>query len=87
MKFTGAILGTPIRSSAIYAHVQRNPVRLVAGRLAKLIAAALAGMSDDNVDAPVPDEDEELLRKVSDTLMKGGAEADRLRVIVNALAI
>lgn len=88
MAFTGAILGhANPRSTAIYAHVQHSPARRAADRVAERIAAALAGMSDLDVDAPAPDEDEELLGKVADTLMKGGAEAERLRVVINALAI
>jgi integrase len=88
MAFTGAILGhSNPRSTAIYAHVQHNPARQAADRVAEKIAAALAGMSDAEVDAPSADEDEDLLRRVAATLMKGGAEAERLRVVVNALAI
>lgn len=87
MAFTGAILGhANPRSTAIYAHVQHSPARRAADRVAERIAAALAGMSDLEVDAPAPDEDEELLRRVAETLMKGGAEADRLRIVINALS-
>src|SRR3546814_12349363 len=85
MAFTGAILGhANPRSTAIYAHVQHSPARRAADRVAERIAAALAGMSDLEVDAPAADEDEELLRRVAETLLKGGAEADRLRVVINA---
>ncbi|WP_242128462.1 site-specific integrase [Sphingobium sp. Sx8-8] len=88
MAFTGAILGhANPRSTAIYAHVQHNPARRAADRVAERIAAALAGMSDAEVDAPPADEDEDLLRRVAETLMKGGAEAERLRVVINALAV
>lgn len=88
MAFTGAILGhANPRSTAIYAHVQHSPARRAADRVAERIAVALAGMSDLEVDAPAPDEDEELLRRVAETLTKGGMEADRLRVVINALAI
>ncbi|WP_333605860.1 tyrosine-type recombinase/integrase [Novosphingobium sp.] len=87
MAFTGAILGhANPRSTAIYAHVQHSPARRAADRVAERIAAALAGMNDLEVDAPAPDEDEELIRRVAETLMKGGVEADRLRVVINALA-
>src|SRR3546814_4040382 len=85
MAFTGAILGhANPRSTAIYAHVQHSPARRAADRVAERIAAALAGMSDLEVDAPAADEDEELLRRVAETLLKGGAEADRLREIGRA---
>lgn len=88
MAFTGAILGhSNPRSTAIYAHVQHSPARRAADRVAERIAAALAGLSDAEVDAPAPDEDEDLLRRVAETLMKGGAEGERLRVVINALAV
>lgn len=87
MAFTGAILGhANPRSTAIYAHVQHSPARRAADRVADRIAAALAGIDDLEVDAPPPDEDEALLRRIAKMLMKGGPEADRLRVVVNALA-
>lgn len=83
MAFTGAILGhANPRSTAIYAHVQHSPARRAADRVAERIAAALAGMSDLEVDAPAADEDDELLRRVAETLMKGGAESDRLRTVL-----
>lgn len=44
-------------------------------------------MNDLDVDTPAPDEDEELPRRVAETLMTGGAEADRLRGFINALAL
>ena len=41
---TGAILGhSNARSTAIYAHVQRDPAKKAAGRAVGPIAAALAG--------------------------------------------
>lgn len=87
MAFTGAILGhSNPRSTAIYAHVQHSPARRAADRVAERIAAALAGMSEAEVDAPPADEDEVLLRRVAEALIKGGAEAERLRIVINALA-
>ena len=87
MAFTGAILGhSNPRSTAIYAHVQHDPARRAADRVAERIAAALAGMSDGEIDAPPPDGDEELIRRVAETLMRGGGDAERLRVVIDALA-
>jgi len=87
MAFTGAILGhSNPRSTAIYAHVQHDPARRAADRVAERIAAALAGMSDDEVDTPAPDGDDALIRRVAETLTKGGAEAERLRIVIDALA-
>src|SRR3546814_16103002 len=53
MAFTGAILGhANPRSTAIYAHVQHSPARRAADRVAERHAAALAGRSALEVDAP-----------------------------------
>ena len=88
MAFTGAILGhANPRSTAIYAHVQHSPARRAVDRVAGRIAAALAGIEGLEVDAPPPDEDEALLKRIAETLMRGGPEADRLRAVVNALAM
>ncbi|MEW6629119.1 MAG: site-specific integrase [Pseudomonadota bacterium] len=85
MAFTGAILGhANPRSTAIYAHVQHSPARGAADRVADRIAAALEGICAE-IDAPAPDEDEALLQKVGKILIAGGADADRLRVIIAAL--
>ena len=71
MAFTGAILGhANPQSTAIYAHVQHNPARRAADRVAERIAAALAGMSDLEVDASAPDKNEDLLRRVAETPMR-----------------
>lgn len=71
MAFTGAILGhANPQSTAIYAHVQHNPARRAADRVAERIAAALAGMSDLEVDASAPDKNEDLLRRVTETPMR-----------------
>jgi len=87
MAFTGAILGhSNPRSTAIYAHVQHDPARRAADRVAERIAAALAGMGESEIDAPPPDGDEELIRRVAETLMRGGSDAERLRVVIDALA-
>ena len=44
LAMTGAILGhSNARSTAIYAHVQRDPAKKAAGRAVGPIAAALAG--------------------------------------------
>lgn len=86
MAFTGAILGhVNLRSTAIYAHVQHSPARKAADRVSERIAAALAGLCDE-IDAPAPDADEALLRKVAELLLVGGPEADRLRIVISALA-
>lgn len=86
--FTGAILGhANPRSTAIYAHVQHSPARRAADRVAERIAAALAGIEGLEVDAPPPDEDEALLKRIAETLMRGGPEADRLRAVMSALAV
>ena len=86
MAFTGAILGhANPQSTAIYAHVQHDPARRAADRVSDRIAAALAGIVEE-VDAPAPDGDEALLRKVAEILMQGGADADRLRIVIGALA-
>lgn len=86
MAFTGAILGhANPRSTAIYAHVQHSPARGAADRVADRIAAALAGICAE-MEAPAPDADEVLLRKVTELLMQGGPEAERLRIVISALA-
>ena len=87
MAFVGAILGhSNPRSTAIYAHVQHNPARQVADRIAEKIASALDGFTNTELMPPMPDGDEKLLHRVAEMLGKGGAEADRLRVVINALA-
>jgi len=50
------------------------------------IASALSGMSESEIDAPPPERDEELIRRVAETLMRGGSDAERLRVVIDALA-
>lgn len=86
MAFTGAILGhVNHRSTAIYAHVQQSPARRAADRVSERIAAALAGICND-IEAPAADADEALLEKIAELLSQGGAEADRLRIVMNALA-
>jgi integrase len=86
MAFTGAILGhSNIRSTEIYAHVQHSPARGAADRVAERIAAALAGICDE-IESPAPDGDEKLLRRVGEILLEGGAEAERLRAVISALA-
>jgi integrase len=86
MAFTGAILGhANPRSTAIYAHVQHSPARGAADRVADRIASALAGICAE-VEAPAPEADEVLLRKVAELLMQGGPEAERLRIVISALA-
>lgn len=85
MAFTGAILGhANPRSTAIYAHVQHSPARGAADRVADRIAAALEGICEE-IDAPAPDADEALLRKVAEILISGGSDADRLRIVIAAL--
>lgn len=85
MAFTGAILGhANPRSTAIYAHVQHSPARSAADRVAERIASALAGICAE-VEAPAPDADEVLLRKIAERLIQGGPEAERLRIVISAL--
>jgi len=55
-------------------------------RIPERIASALSGMSESEIDAPPPERDEELIRRVAETLMRGGSDAERLRVVIDALA-
>lgn len=88
LAFAGAILGhSNMRSTAIYAHVQHDPARQVADRIAEKIAAALAGISAEELNEAPIDEDESLLRRVAEILAGGGPEADRLRIVISALAV
>jgi hypothetical protein len=45
----------------------------------------LAGICND-IEAPAPDADEALLEKIAELLSQDGAEANRLRIVMNALA-
>lgn len=84
LAFVGAILGhANQRSTAIYAHVQHEPARQVADRISTKIAAALAGTDvDSSEEADAAGEDEILLRKATEFLLKGGPQATRLRAVL-----
>ncbi len=87
MALTGAILGhANLRSTAIYAHVQRDPSLEAAKRVEKLLATALEGKAaEKNKDEPVyasPEVDAELIRVLAERLSKGDSNAARLRAIL-----
>ncbi|MGH7087505.1 MAG: tyrosine-type recombinase/integrase, partial [Stellaceae bacterium] len=86
LALTGAILGhANPRSTAIYAHVQTDPSRRAANRVAKRIAAALAGKpvsgkSRKGASGAVrKNTDTELLRVIAQRLAEDGPEAAQLR--------
>jgi integrase len=86
LALTGAILGhANPRSTAIYAHVQRDPSRRAANRVSKKIAAALAGELDSKGrNAKKQKHDHEisgkaLVRLLKQQLAKRGPEAGRIR--------
>jgi integrase len=86
LALTGAILGhANLRSTAIYAHVQRDPSLEAAKRVEKLLASALDGKSaeDDNA-APeaIPEFDADLIRVLAERLSKEDSDAARLRSII-----
>lgn len=87
LAFAGAILGhANQRSTAIYAHVQHEPARQVADRISTRIAAALSGAEIEAAAEPgTASEDDLLLRKAGDLLLKGGPQATRLRAVLTVM--
>lgn len=90
MAMTGAILGhTNPRSTAIYAHVQRDPSRRAANRVSKKIADALAGSAGDFDASPAPhnvsSDDEALISRLLQRLAKGDHGASVLRSVITDL--
>lgn len=89
MAMTGAILGhANPRSTAIYAHVQRDPSRRAANRVSKKIADALAGRVEDSDVSPVPENvssDEDLVSRLLKRLAKGDHGASVLRSVITDL--
>lgn len=85
MACAGAILGHSNRcSTAIYAHVQFDPAKLVADCISERIAAALAGVATIVTDAERERaaSDEELLTQVAKVLANDNQDADRLRALL-----
>jgi integrase len=87
LALTGAILGhANLRSTAIYAHVQRNPSLEAAKRVEKLLAAALEGKAIEPQDAETgeapPEFDADLIRVLAERLSKEDSDAARLRAIM-----
>ena len=87
LALTGAILGhANLRSTAIYAHVQRDPSLEAAKRVEKLLATALEGRAAQSKDCDsaddVPELDADLIRVLAERLSKEGSDAARLRAIM-----
>ena len=88
LALTGAILGhANPRSTAIYAHVQRDPSKRAANRVSKKIAAALAGetASGKKVGRKLKGGAEKaanVIRMLEQSLHAGGAEAKRVRQLI-----
>ena len=90
MAMTGAILGhANPRSTAMYAHVQRDPSRRAANRVSKKIADALAGSAADCDANPPPQnvsrDDEELVQALLQRLAKADSGAAILRTVITNL--
>jgi len=89
MAMTGAILGhANPRSTAIYAHVQRDPSRRAANRVSKKIADALAGSAEDCDANRAPQnvsDDEDLVGRLLQRLAKGDHGASVLRSVITDL--
>ena len=91
LALTGAILGhSNPRSTAVYAHVQTDPSRRAANRVAKKIAAALAGKpaNDEHRKGTsrarrVQRSDSDLLRLIAQRLVEDGPAAARLRAALS----
>jgi integrase len=90
LALTGAILGhANPRSTAIYAHVQNNPSKRAANRVAKRISAALAGKPANEKPSRIAtgdrgaDADRELIRVLAQRLAEDGPEAARLRETIS----
>ncbi|BCG69848.1 integrase [Mesorhizobium sp. 113-1-2] len=84
LALTGAILGhSNPRSTAIYAHVQNDPSRRAANRVAKKIATALAGgVSPARTGKARPIDLETLVASLTDRLKAEGIDGARVRLIV-----
>ena len=87
LALTGAILGhTNLRSTAIYAHVQRDPSLEAARRVEKLLATALEGKAveekEDETAKASPEVDADLIRVLAERLSKEDTDATRLRAIL-----
>jgi Phage integrase family len=87
LALTGATLGhANLRSTAIYAYVQRDPSLEGARRVEKLLATALEGKAaqskDGDSDDNVPELDADLIRMLGERLSKEGSDAARPRAII-----
>nr|WP_245270420.1 site-specific integrase [Mesorhizobium ciceri] len=84
LALTGAILGhSNPRSTAIYAHVQNDPSRRAANRVAKKIAAALAGnVSLSRNQKARPSDLETLVASLTDRLKAEGIDGARVQSII-----
>jgi integrase len=88
LALTGAILGhANLRSTAIYAHVQRDPSLEAAKRVEKLLATALEGKAveatkEGGTGEAIPELDAELIRVLAERLSKEDPDATRLRAII-----
>jgi integrase len=86
LALTGAILGhANPRSTAIYAHVQRDPSKRAANRVSKKIAAALIGDNSTNENkhskkkmVPSDQNTDELVRALQQCLAAGGPAAEKI---------
>ena len=87
LALTGAILGhANLRSTALYAHVQRDPSLEAAKRVEKLLATALegkaAGPKEGEPFEALPEFDADLIRALAERLSKEDSHATRLRSII-----
>jgi len=87
LALTGAILGhANLRSTAIYAHVQRDPSLEAAKRVEKLLATALEGKTAEakqgGTAEALPALDADLIRVLAEQLSKESSDVDRLRSII-----
>ena len=87
LALTGAILGhANLRSTAIYAHVQRDPSLKAAKRVEKLLATALEGKAAEPKEREsaeaLPELDADLIRVLAERLSKQNSDATRLRSII-----
>jgi len=92
MALTGAILGhVNQRSTAIYAHVQRDPSRRAANRISQKIADALAGNAADYDVNPMlqnfSHNDKELIDQLRRRLAKGDNGVSILRSVITDLSV
>ncbi len=87
LALTRAILSyANLRSTAIYAHVQRDPSLEAAKRVEKVLAAALQGKAAQSKDGDsadgVPEAEADLIRVLAERFSKEGSDAARLRAII-----